>query len=228
MSTGTVAAEIPFRFSTKYQDAETGLLYYGYRYYDPITGRWLNRDPIGERGGLNLYGIVSNATTNDVDYLGLYDKSWDSEGYVTVKVQNCEIVILDGHGGKKTPHKFEFPTEGCGAGGGFIGCFSKTTNSKIPASNLVPGAPQTMTEEADAFGLMTQIRSSIFNGAKTKANKLCECCEKVSIVVTDTGKPLAWYQIFATPPEPDVRWKMDCKTRILTRIMGWSEYYNFE
>ncbi|MDA0768571.1 MAG: hypothetical protein O3A92_17300 [Verrucomicrobia bacterium] len=25
--------------------------YYGYRYYDPVTGRWVSRDPIGERGG---------------------------------------------------------------------------------------------------------------------------------------------------------------------------------
>jgi hypothetical protein len=40
----------PFRFSTKYQDDETGLLYYGYRYYQPVTGRWINRDPIGEKG----------------------------------------------------------------------------------------------------------------------------------------------------------------------------------
>ena len=45
-ASGTVAAEMPFRFSTKYQDAETGLLYYGYRYYDPVTGRWLSRDPL--------------------------------------------------------------------------------------------------------------------------------------------------------------------------------------
>lgn len=60
----------PFKFSTKYTDAETGLLYYGYRYYAPELGRWLNRDPIGERGGLNLYGMVGNDAINDVDVLG--------------------------------------------------------------------------------------------------------------------------------------------------------------
>ena len=38
-----------FGFSTKYEDSESGLLYYGYRYYDPVTGRWPSRDPIGER-----------------------------------------------------------------------------------------------------------------------------------------------------------------------------------
>ncbi len=59
-----------FRFSTKYQDDETDLLYYGFRYYDPETGRWASRDPIEERGGLNLYGFVGNDGVNQWDYLG--------------------------------------------------------------------------------------------------------------------------------------------------------------
>jgi RHS repeat-associated protein len=49
-ATGPLAFVNPFRFSTKYQDDETGLYYYGYRYYDPSTGRWLPRDPINEIG----------------------------------------------------------------------------------------------------------------------------------------------------------------------------------
>ena len=71
--TGAVAAEMPFRFSTKYQDSETGLYYYGYRYYDPITGRWLSRDPIGERGGANLFGYVGNNPVLKIDPFGLFD-----------------------------------------------------------------------------------------------------------------------------------------------------------
>ncbi len=69
-ATGTFASGNPFRFSTKCADA-TGLYYYGYRYYSPQTGRWISRDPIGERGGLNLYGFVSNDGVNRVDRLGL-------------------------------------------------------------------------------------------------------------------------------------------------------------
>jgi RHS repeat-associated protein len=61
----------PFRFSTKYQDDETDLLYYGYRYYNASTGRWLSRDPIGIRGGLNLYGFVGNSSLDRFDKLGL-------------------------------------------------------------------------------------------------------------------------------------------------------------
>jgi len=45
--------------------------YYGFRYYDPQTGRWLSRDPIGERGGVNLYGFVWNDGVNWFDLLGL-------------------------------------------------------------------------------------------------------------------------------------------------------------
>jgi RHS repeat-associated protein len=49
-STGEYAAENPFKFSTKYADHESGLIYYGFRYYGPSTGRWLGRDPIEESG----------------------------------------------------------------------------------------------------------------------------------------------------------------------------------
>jgi len=45
--------------------------YYGYRYYNPELGRWLNRDPIGEEGGENLYVFVANLVTIRTDYLGL-------------------------------------------------------------------------------------------------------------------------------------------------------------
>jgi hypothetical protein len=45
--------------------------YYGYRYYDPQTGRWPSRDPIEEEGGVNLYGFVGNIPINHVDFLGL-------------------------------------------------------------------------------------------------------------------------------------------------------------
>ncbi len=44
---------------------------YGYRYYDPLTGRWPSRDPIEEEGGVNLYGFIRNDGVNRVDYQGL-------------------------------------------------------------------------------------------------------------------------------------------------------------
>jgi RHS repeat-associated protein len=45
--------------------------YYGYRQLNPLTGRWVSRDPIEEAGGVNLYGFVGNDGISQVDLLGL-------------------------------------------------------------------------------------------------------------------------------------------------------------
>ena len=55
---GAYAANNPFRFSSEYYDSETGLVYYNYRYYSPELGRWINRDPIGERGGVCMHAAL--------------------------------------------------------------------------------------------------------------------------------------------------------------------------
>ncbi|HOX60210.1 MAG TPA: RHS repeat-associated core domain-containing protein, partial [Verrucomicrobiota bacterium] len=70
---GPIARAVPLRFSTKYLDGETGLYYYGYRYYDPSMGTWLSRDPIEEQGGVNLFGFVANNPIDNYDLLGLFD-----------------------------------------------------------------------------------------------------------------------------------------------------------
>jgi RHS repeat-associated protein len=70
-ATGPMAKVNPFRFSTQYQDDETDLVCYLHRYFSPSTGRWLSPDPIEERGGLNLYGFVSNDPINKIDLFGL-------------------------------------------------------------------------------------------------------------------------------------------------------------
>jgi RHS repeat-associated protein len=74
VATGPYASTNKYRFSTKPLNSEVTnapLYYYGYRYYDPVTGRWPSRDPIAEKGGLNLYGFVENDGINRWDYLGL-------------------------------------------------------------------------------------------------------------------------------------------------------------
>jgi RHS repeat-associated protein len=68
---GTIAKNMPLRFSSKYTDNESGLDYYGYRYYSPSTGRWNSRDPISEKGGFNLLEFVGNSATYKFDPLGL-------------------------------------------------------------------------------------------------------------------------------------------------------------
>ena len=59
--TGPLADVFRYRYSTKSFERETGLYYYGKRFYSPELRRWLNRDPIQESGGVNLYALCKNA-----------------------------------------------------------------------------------------------------------------------------------------------------------------------
>jgi RHS repeat-associated protein len=67
---GSYAAQ-PYQWSTKEFDAASGLVYYLYRFYAPQIGRWPSRDPIGEKGGLNLYGFLGNDGVDRLDVLGM-------------------------------------------------------------------------------------------------------------------------------------------------------------
>ena len=71
--TGRGASAIPIRFSGKYEDEETKLSYFGYRYLN--VSRWLNRDPICESGGVNLYAFVQNNSIGSIDHTGLWSSS---------------------------------------------------------------------------------------------------------------------------------------------------------
>ena len=76
---GDYADDNPMRFSTKYWDDETGLGYWGYRYYSPALGRWISQDPFAERGGYNLYAYAFNGPTLAVDRVGLlscFRRNW--------------------------------------------------------------------------------------------------------------------------------------------------------
>lgn len=67
---GAMAAVNTYRFSSKDWNENSGLYYYGYRCYDPSLQRWLNRDPIQEDGGINLYEFVGNNPFYWYDPLG--------------------------------------------------------------------------------------------------------------------------------------------------------------
>ena len=72
-ATETIAVEeLQVRFPGQYEDAETGLHYNYFRYYDPGTGRYSTSDPIGLAGGLNTFTYVGGNPVHFVDSLGLY------------------------------------------------------------------------------------------------------------------------------------------------------------
>jgi RHS repeat-associated protein len=60
-----------FTYTGREWDKETGLYYLRYRYYDPMDGRFISKDPIGFKGGINLYGYVKNNPIKYIDPKGL-------------------------------------------------------------------------------------------------------------------------------------------------------------
>ena len=71
-STGDV--EQPIQWSSEYNDTELGLIYYNYRHYNPVDGRWIRRDIIGENTiTMSIYQYNFNTPTMLYDYLGMID-----------------------------------------------------------------------------------------------------------------------------------------------------------
>ncbi|MCH7229160.1 RHS repeat-associated core domain-containing protein, partial [Haloferula sp. A504] len=77
-ATGEMADANPWRYATKYQDKETGLYYFGHRYFDSVTGQWMSREPLGENESLNLYLYAHGDPVNRVDVLGFAAYAYDS------------------------------------------------------------------------------------------------------------------------------------------------------
>ncbi|HNA61578.1 MAG TPA: RHS repeat-associated core domain-containing protein [Rhabdochlamydiaceae bacterium] len=76
------AVENPWRYLGKRTDSETGLIYFGQRYYDPSIGRWITPDPAGPIDGPNLYAFAHNNPLSWTDLFGLaaeMNASQDSE-----------------------------------------------------------------------------------------------------------------------------------------------------
>ena len=68
---GLLADANLYRFSSKECHPNSGLVYYLYRYYESTLQRWVNRDPIQERGGINPFKFIGNRPIRAIDAFGL-------------------------------------------------------------------------------------------------------------------------------------------------------------
>jgi RHS repeat-associated protein len=88
----------PWRYALKHHDAESGLIYFGKRYYNPTTKQWLTEDPAGNIDTLNFYAFVRNNPLRYVDYTGLFSEENESRysfrqlGYGMLSVFNSAPV----------------------------------------------------------------------------------------------------------------------------------------
>ena len=136
VQSGSYASANPYRFSTKPWDDETGLGYWGYRYYDPRTGRWTSKDPIEERDAENLYEAVGNDPIDHSDMLGLatcaelygpcWKGAWKTYPFTTKKGVTVTVCECDGakfilFGGSK---KGGVTWPAC-CGAAFLSCLSR-------------------------------------------------------------------------------------------------------
>ena len=80
ISRGTSAADNPWRFCSEYAEDDTSTVYFNYRHYEPITGRWMSRDPIPTDAlGISSYDFCLQNAISVVDILGLKEGGCNPE-----------------------------------------------------------------------------------------------------------------------------------------------------
>jgi RHS repeat-associated protein len=104
----------PFKFNGKELDQETGLYYYGARYYNPRWSSWLSVDPHAENyPSLSPYTYVANNPINAIDPDGRDIWELNSSGKVINRIENTEIdqfVIIDNDGNRIEGNTYEYGT----------------------------------------------------------------------------------------------------------------------
>ncbi len=107
-SSGSLASANLYRFSSKEIHVNSALYYYGHRFYDPSLQRWVNRDPIQEDGGVNLYAFNSNDSIDAYDPFGFAQQGkppppkWDPDRWQKNR-ENCCAYAYDKPGGVIRP-----------------------------------------------------------------------------------------------------------------------------
>ncbi len=136
------------RLPGQYQDAETGFLYNGFRYYDPTAGRYLTADPLGLAAGVSLYAYLDGNPLSDIDPMGL--------------CKNCTGMARVLKGNKRL----------IGKGGGFDTGPSNLTKYGVTADSAAIIPSQFGLTKDQMRPLIDQISGSLEDGTKFKFNRV--------------------------------------------------------
>jgi len=196
-----------YRFSSKEWDGNAGVYYYLYRFYEPNLQRWVNRDPIQEEGGINLYGFVNNNPINFFDPLGLAEIDTMPNGRTVITVKKCEIVFYIGHGNSRDP-VFLFPKGPCPSAAGALSCYAGYINDQIRRNGtVIPGAPDMSKPGENDWGGTVKQEDVIWGMAKeammksipSLVNSMLKtaCCKSVTVTVISFGNQSS--QTFTSP-----------------------------
>jgi len=170
------------------------------RWYDPDFARWLTKDPIGERGGLNLYGFVGNNPVSYVDILGLIKRE-----------RECKIITMASHGvhpdDKVTNDMYPEDDKTLKTADkiAIFSCYASKYNKKFPKEKIIENIPiiedviyaspnlitsWILSEKKDAEA---QIRL-YWKAMQEQAKKLCDTdcsCKNVTIEIIDNDE-IGW------------------------------------
>ncbi len=159
---GLLADANLYRFSSKESHPNSGLLYYLYRYYDPNLQRWLNRDPFGEYGGLNLYAFIENEPVIAVDAFGL-----DLWGNLKNTASACKKWCTSGWGAGES----KIPT---GAANAAAGAGLQIINGAVSVAQTGPGITAIAIIQSACRKCMNCEGDCDEDGSCAKA---CQACE---------------------------------------------------
>ena len=149
----------PFGFAGGLYDPDTGLVHIGARDYDPLTGRWISKDPMLFAGGdTDLYGYVLDDPINGIDSMGLWTFQMGLSGSYTLfgfTFTGSVGFAIDGHGEIAAFYSGGGgPGIGVGASGGvFVGASNANTVCDLggPFANLSLGGGWGPDATGDAF-----------------------------------------------------------------------------
>ncbi len=224
-ATGPMAKANPFRFSTKYQDDESDLLYYGLRYYNPSTGRWNSRDPLGDRAFFKThFAHVSQSKKQMLQRQALLPP------YLFV-LNDCnnKLDILGMWVARPDPPPANITTIVCQGGSAVPRLAPNTSDNSRCVNRCIISHERQHADEANAQGACAGKPDGVAVAASSNA-------ERVSSEIKAYQRELKCLKLAkegATPPDDKGNYPKDCACRlgnvdsyidtVTKRLAGWEK-----